>query len=141
MPNGPSFPARQGGFPYHEGTQLLTLPVPPWPPARYLPRTGTLRCRCILPHGFQHNAVQNLSSVFPPVSRFLQLFRTFLFHGCIIAHNRYHKSDLQRILQTKSRPAPDAEPDGWPPIYIVQCTAAYSGMRCSWACCSVRAFS
>ena len=141
MPIGPNFPARQGGFPYHEGTQLLTLPVLPWPPARYLPRTGTLRCRCILPHGFQHNAVQNLSSVFPPVSRFLQLFRTFLFHGCIIAHSRYYKSDFQRILQTKSRPASDAEPGGWPPIYIVQCTAAYSGMRCSWACCSVRAFS
>ena len=61
VPNGPSFPVRQGGFPLYRGMWLLTLPVPPWLPARYLPRTGTLRCRCILPHGFQHNAFQNPS--------------------------------------------------------------------------------
>ena len=50
---------------------LLTLPVLPWPRARYRPKTGTHHCQCIPPHGCLHSAIQNLSWCFPPAVCFV----------------------------------------------------------------------
>ena len=62
----------------------VSLPAPPLPPAECPPRTKKSRCRCTLPHVHPHNAVQNPSSVSPPV-------RSFCPGGSIIPQKVSHK--------------------------------------------------